>query len=166
MSGYARAQFGPAWADVDGNHCDTRDDILRRDLKHPALKDGSACVVVSGTLRDPYTGKTITFQRGVETSAAVQIDHVVALGDAWRTGAATWTADRRLRYANDRIVLLAVDGPTNGAKSDADAAGWLPPRTAYQCRYVVRQLSIKTKYRLWLTREEHDAIAAVLTHCR
>ena len=89
MTGYSRARFGPAWADTDGNHCDTRDDILKRDLRKVTFKTGSTCVIASGALHDPYTGKKIAFVRGVGTSTAVQIDHVVALADAWRTGAAT-----------------------------------------------------------------------------
>jgi hypothetical protein len=165
MKDYSREQFGPAWKDVDGNHCDTRDDILGRDLRKVVLKPRSTCTVATGTLHDTYTGKTIHFVRGVKTSAAVQIDHVVALGDAWRTGAATWTPQRRLRYANDRLVLLAVDGPANEAKGDGDAAEWLPPRAAYRCRYVARQVSIKTRYRLWLTRAEQKAITKLLDDC-
>lgn len=164
MTGYSRDQFGPAWADVDRNHCDTRDDILRRDLKQVTLKPGSACVVASGVIRDPYTGKKIRFVRGPH-SADVQIDHVVALGDAWRTGAATWTASRRLAYANSRLVLLAVDGPANEAKGDGDASEWLPPRSAFRCRYVARQVSIKTRYRLWVTPSERSAISQVLDSC-
>src|SRR5262249_55555501 len=113
MSGYSRDRFGPAWADVDDNGCDTRDDILRRDLKDETFKNAKHCIVLTGTLHDPYTGHTIHFVRGVKTSSAIQIDHVVALADAWRTGAAKWTAARRLAYANDPTVLLAVDGPQN-----------------------------------------------------
>jgi hypothetical protein len=122
-------------------------------------------VVTRGVLDDPYTGTRIAFVRGVRTSSAVQIDHVVALADAWRTGAAAWAAEVRLAYANDPQVLLAVDGPANAAKGDSDAAAWLPPRRAYDCRYVARQVTIKVKYRLWVTRAERDAIAAQLRAC-
>jgi hypothetical protein len=165
MIGYSRAKFGPAWEDVDDNGCDTRDDVLARDLKTIVLKAGDNCVVKTGTLLDPYTGTTIHFVRGVRTSAAVQIDHVVALAAAWRTGAATWTPARRLTYANDPNVLLAVDGPANEAKGDSDAAGWLPPKKSFDCRYVARQIAIKTTYDLWLTKPEHDAIAMLLAGC-
>ena len=127
MTGYSRDKFGEPWADVDHNGCDTRNDILKRDLTKEVFKAGSSCIVQTGLLADPYTGKTIDFVRGVKTSSAVQIDHVVALGDAWRTGAAKWTAKKRLSYANDRVVLLAVDGPQNEAKGDDDASEWLPP---------------------------------------
>jgi hypothetical protein len=163
MTGYSRAKFGRAWQDVDRNRCNTRDDILHRDLKPFTLKPGSDCVVVSGDLDDPYTGKVIHFVRGVATSSTVQIDHVVALAAAWRTGAATWRAHRRLFYANDPDVLLAVDGPANNAKSDSDASEWVAPK--YSCRYVAQQLAIKKKYTLWLTQAEHDRMAVVLTSC-
>ena len=163
MTGYSRAKFGRAWQDVDHNGCDTRDDILHRDLKPFTLKPGSDCVVVSGDLNDPYTGKIIHFARGVATSSAVQIDHVVALAAAWRTGAAKWRAHRRLVYANDPDVLLAVDGPSNNAKSDSDASEWVAPK--YSCRYVAQQLAIKKKYTLWLTQAEHDRMAELLTSC-
>jgi hypothetical protein len=165
MKGYARAKFGPAWQDVDDNGCDTRDDILKRDLTKVAFKGGSTCVVNSGTLRDPYTGHTIHFVRGVNTSLTVQIDHVVALAAAWRTGAAAWSANRRLVYANDRDVLLAVDGPSNNAKGDDDASQWLPPRASYDCRYVARQIAIKRKYGLWVTTPERARMTAVLAGC-
>jgi Protein of unknown function (DUF1524) len=165
MAGYSRDRFGPAWQDVDHNGCDTRNDILNRDLTNKTWKDSKHCEVATGTLHEPYTGKTIHFVRGVATSAAVQIDHVVALGDAWVTGAKAWTAAKRLQYANDPVVLLAVDGPANEAKGDDDASEWLPPRKAYDCRYVAKQITIKSKYRLWVTQAEHDAMAAQLARC-
>jgi hypothetical protein len=164
MTGYSRAKFGPAWEDVDDNGCDTRNDILVRDLKQVVFKSGK-CVIATGTLHDPYTGSTIHFVRGVATSTAVQIDHVVALADAWRTGAAKWTTARRLSYANDPAVLLAVDGPANEAKGDDDASQWLPPKKSFDCRYVARQIAIKIKYDLWLTKVEHEAMARQLGGC-
>ena len=165
MAGYSRDRFGPAWEDVDHNGCDTRNDILRRDLVRIRYRSGSDCLIASGLLHDPYTGRTIHFLRGVGTSTAVQIDHVVALADAWRTGARTWAAAKRLRYANDPLVLLAVDGPENESKSDDDASEWLPPRKAYDCRYVVKQIAIKTAYGLWVTPTEKAAMRGVLAHC-
>jgi hypothetical protein len=165
MAGYSRERFGPTWADVDGNGCDTRNDVLARDLRQVVFRAGSDCIVERGTLRDPYTGKAITFVRGVGTSLAVQVDHVVALAAAWRTGARRWTAERRLFYANDPAGLLAVDGPTNGSKSDQDAASWLPPNPRYHCRYVAKQVAIKTKYRLWVTQPERMAMRGVLADC-
>ena len=165
MTGYSRDKFGDPWADVDHNGCDTRNDILKRDLRKIVFKAGSSCLIATGTLNDPYTGKVIHFVRGVKTSTAVQIDHLVALGDAWRTGAAKWTDAKRLRYANDPVVLLAVDGPANEAKGDDDASEWLPPRKAYDCTYVAKQITIKTRYALWVTATERSAMAATLKTC-
>jgi hypothetical protein len=165
-TGYSRLQFGPAWADVDHNGCDTRNDVLRRDLKSLALKPGTRnCVVLSGVLNDPYTAVTIHFLRGQTTSTAVQIDHVVALSDAWQKGAQQLSPARRLSLANDPLNLLAVDGPSNQSKSDGDAATWLPPNKAYRCNYVARQISVKSSYGLWVTQAEHDAMARVLSDC-
>ncbi|WP_400160291.1 DUF1524 domain-containing protein [Arthrobacter sp. BPSS-3] len=165
-TGYSRDQFGQAWADVDRNGCDTRNDILRRDLTGTALKPGTHdCVVLSGTLNDPYTAAAIAFVRGSSTSSAVQIDHVVALSDAWQKGAQQLSPAQRLALANDPLNLLAIDGPTNTKKSDGDAATWLPPNKAYRCEYVARQISVKATYSLWVTQAEHDAMARVLGDC-
>jgi len=163
--GYTREQFGAAWTDVDRNGCDTRNDVLRRDLTDVTLDpDTHGCVVLTGRLDDPYTGRVIAFARG-PTSADVQIDHVVALDDAWRTGAQTWTAETRLAYANDPGVLLAVDGDANQEKGAGDASQWLPSNTGYRCVYVLRQVRIKAAYGLWVTRAEHDAMERVLDGC-
>jgi hypothetical protein len=165
---YSRGQFGAAWTDDNddpGGHngCRTRDDILARDLTDVVRADG--CKVTSGVLVDPYTGRTITFRYGQGTSSAVQIDHVVALSDAWQKGAQYWDARRRVDLANDPLNLLAVDGPTNQGKGDGDAATWLPPNKAYRCAYVARQVAVKARYGLWMTRAERDAIARVLSAC-
>lgn len=157
-SGYSREQFGQAWADVDRNGCDTRNDVLRRDLTDVTLKPGTSdCVVLSGTLADPYTGSVVRFERGAG-STSVQIDHLVALSDAWRTGAQSWPASRRERLANDPANLLAVDGRANQDKGDGDAATWLPPEHGYRCVYVIRQARVKVAYGLWVTAAERDAI--------
>lgn len=165
-TGYSRDQFGPAWSDVDRNGCDTRNDVLARDLSRDVVKPGThGCVVQSGTLADPYSGRTIAFQRGQTTSSAVQIDHVVALSDAWQKGAQGWSAARRLAFANDPLNLLAVDGPLNMAKGDGDAATWLPPNRAYRCAYVARQVAVKLDYGVWMTLAEKNAIATILGTC-
>jgi hypothetical protein len=165
-TGYARAQFGPAWADTDHDGCDQRNQVLARDLTGERFKPGTHdCVVLSGRLSDPYTGRTIAFSRGARTSTAVQIDHVVALSDAWQTGAQQLPDPRRAELANDTLELVAVDGPTNESKGDGDAATWLPPNKAYRCRYVARQVAVKARYRLWVTPAERDAIARVLGGC-
>ena len=163
-TGYARLQFGEAWTDVDGNGCDTRDDILRRDLTGIRVRSSTTgCVVVAGMLADPYTGKSIAFSKSA--AAKVQIDHVVALSDAWQTGAQNLPASTRLALANDPLNLLAVDGAANQEKGDGDAATWLPPRKAYRCAYVGRQVAVKARYQLWVTGAERDAIARVLSAC-
>lgn len=163
-AGYDRDEFGTAWADTDHNGCDTRNDILKRDLSGETFKSGR-CVVATGTLRDPYSGRTIRFVRGPGTSNAVQIDHVVALSDAWQKGAQGLDEAKREQLANDPLNLLAVDGPLNQAKSDSDAATWLPPVKGYRCQYVARQIAVKAKYRLWVTTAEHDAMKKVLDGC-
>ncbi|GLW08559.1 hypothetical protein Misp01_36890 [Microtetraspora sp. NBRC 13810] len=166
MTGYDRDEFGPAWSDVDHNGCDTRNDILKRDLEGETFKEGTHdCIVLTGTLEDPYTGKTIEFERGQDTSTKVQIDHVVALADAWQKGARNWKADRRKEFANDPLNLMAVDGPLNGQKGAGDAATWLPPRRAYRCAYVARQIDIKAEYDLWVTTAEKAAMEKVLDDC-
>lgn len=164
-AGYSRDQFGPAWADVDANSCDTRNDILVRDLTAVAFKDGGTCVVATGTLADPYTATTISFVRGKGTSGAVQIDHVVALSDAWRKGAQALTAERRTALANDPANLRAVDGPTNASKGDSDAAEWLPPNEGERCAYVTAQVQVKAAYGLWVTKAERSAMSKVLEAC-
>ena len=162
-AGYQRTQkFGEAWMDVDGNGCDTRDDMLLRDLTKPAVE---GCKVMSGTFVDPYTGHAMSFTRGNDTSTLVQIDHMVALMDAWTTGAQQLTQDQRQRLANDPTNLLTVSEQTNEQKSDADAAKWLPPFAGVHCEYAARQISVKYAYGLWVTKAEHGALAAILQSC-
>lgn len=170
-TGYSRAQFGPAWTDdvsVAGGHngCDTRNDILASDLSAITYKTGTRhCTVLTGTLHDPYTGHTISFTRGPRTSTAVQIDHVVALSNAWQTGAQQLGAAGRQNLANDPRNLLAVDGPSNETKSDGDAATWLPANKSFRCIYVADQIAVKAAYHLWVTPPEKAAMTAVLAHC-
>lgn len=171
-TGYERALFGDSWTDdvtvADGrNGCDTRNDILRRDLFDIVLKPGSnGCAVLSGILNDPYTATTVEFQRGPATSALVQVDHIVALSDAWQTGAQQLDEWRRRDLANDPLNLQATVGWANQQKADSDAASWLPPNVGYRCAFVSRIVEVKVAYGLWLTPPEHDAIARVLaTDC-
>ncbi|HEX5333459.1 MAG TPA: DUF1524 domain-containing protein [Cellulomonas sp.] len=166
LTGYTRAQFGQAWMDADRNGCDQRNDVLGRDLTGVVHKAGTHdCVVLSGVLADPYSGTTIAFTRGQTTSSAVQIDHVVALADAWQKGAQQWDAATRASFANDLANLLAVDGPLNEQKGAGDTATWLPPNNAYRCAYVARQVGVKATYGLWVTQAEQDAMVRVLTTC-
>jgi hypothetical protein len=165
-TGFDRDEFGPAWADVDRNGCDTRNDILKRDLENETFRSGTHdCIVLTGTLKDPYSGKTIEFERGQDTSMDVQIDHVIPLSDAWQKGAQRWSAAKRKEFANDPLNLLAVDGPLNSQKSDSDAATWLPPRKSYRCTYIARQIDVKAKYDLWVTSAEKNAMETILSSC-
>jgi Protein of unknown function (DUF1524)/Excalibur calcium-binding domain len=170
-SGYTRGQFGSPWTDDNdspGGHngCDTRNDILRRDLTGVVVKPGTnGCAVLSGTLHDPYTARTLRYVRGEGTPTAIQIDHVVALSDAWQTGAQQWDVAERVALANDPLNLLAVNGPTNEAKGDGDAATWLPPNKSYRCAYVARQVAVKARYHLWVTNAERGAMTRVLSTC-
>jgi Protein of unknown function (DUF1524)/Protein of unknown function (DUF2510) len=163
-AGYNRTgDFGAAWLDEDHNGCDTRNDILSRDLTK--ITKSGVCKVVTGVLVSPYTGSTISFLRGEKTSALVQIDHLVALGDAWETGAQALSQAQRETLANDPLELMAVDGRSNDVKGDKDASQWLPPNAAFDCTYVARQISVKVTYSLWVTPAEHSAMASVLSKC-
>lgn len=160
-TGYTRTQFGNGW-EVRGG-CDTRNIILNRDMTNVAASQD--CKVQSGTLNDPYTGTVIQFKRGAGTSDSVQIDHVVALSDAWQKGAQQLSPASREQLANDPLELLAVQGKANQDKSDGDAATWLPPNKAFRCQYVARQIAVKLKYKLWVSQAESDAIKSILTQC-
>lgn len=160
-TGYSRKQFGDGWGKITG--CSVREVILARDLTETKIDD--KCRVLAGTLRDPYTGRTIKFQRGPETSSKVQIDHVVALSDAWQKGAQQLPREEREKLANDPLNLLAADGSANQAKGDGDAATWLPPNKPFRCQYIERQVAIKRRYRLWVTNAEKEAMGKVLAGC-
>ena len=158
-TGYARSEFGSGWATVNG--CSTRDIIMYRDLINVVLVD--ECTVASGLLNDVYTGQPIEYTK--ENSSEIQIDHVIALSDAWQTGAQQLSAETRKQLANDPLELIAVSGKENQTKSDADAASWLPPNKAYRCEYVARQVAVKQKYTLWVKPAELDAMKNVLNTC-
>ena len=160
-TGYSREQFGGDWEKVQG--CDTRNIILARDLENEIVNE--RCQVLQGLLNDPYTGKAIVFQRGDGTSDDIQIDHVVALSDAWQKGAQQLSKEKRIELANDPLELLAVEGAANQQKSDSDAASWLPDNKSFRCQYVARQIAIKKKYGLWVTAAEKEAMKRVLSGC-
>ena len=165
-TGYTRAQFGQTWADVDRNGCDTRNDILKRDLTAEVFKERTReCVVLSGTLIDPFSGEIINFVRGNVSSMEVQIDHVVALSNAWQTGAFKLSIKDRTAFANYPLNLLAVKGRLNSQKRDGDAATWLPPFKSYRCDYVSRQIAVKIRYKLWFTAPEKEAMIRILKSC-
>jgi len=162
-TGYTRSQFGSGWKSVQG--CDMRNRILQRDLTDITFVQNNSCLVASGTLHDPYTGNTITFQRGNTTSSLVQIDHVVALSNAWQTGAQQLDAALREQLANDPLELIAVDGSANQQKGDGDAATWLPANKPFRCQYAARQIAVKQKYSLWVTAAEKSAMERILSTC-
>ncbi|NAS23142.1 DUF1524 domain-containing protein [Herbidospora sp. NEAU-GS84] len=165
-TGYDREDFGYAWADnADGiplarNGCDTRNDLLQRDGEDVEFRSGSDCVVVSMTLDDPYTGKTIDWRK--EDAAEVQIDHVIPLSYSWQMGSSRWSEAERKRLANDPLNLIPVDGSTNGSKSDSGPASWLPPVRKIRCSYVVRFAQVALKYELPVTTADKDIM---LTQC-
>lgn len=166
---FKRTRFGERWSDdvnVEFGHngCNTRDDILRRDLTEVELRRGT-CLVQRGVLHDPYTGETLAFVRGPDTSDTVQIDHLVSLADAWYKGARHWDALRRRDFANDPRNLLAVSGPANFDKAFRDAGGWLPPNVEFRCEFVARQVTVKADYQLWVSAREKDAMRRVLRSC-
>jgi hypothetical protein len=165
-TGYSRDVFGQSWADVDRNGCDTRNDILQRDLTSIVYKPRTRdCVVLSGTLTDRYSGESIHFVRGNVTSMEVQIDHVVALSNAWQTGAFQLTLAQRTALANDPLNLFAVKGRLNSQKGDGDAATWLPPLKNFRCAYVAQQIAVKAKYSLWVVAPEKAAMLNILAKC-
>ena len=161
-TGYTRSQF-PHWSDPDRNGCDARNDILKRDLTDITYKSGTRdCKVIAGQLLDPFSGKVITFS---PTKVVIDIDHVVAISNAWQTGAAYFDKAVRTQIANDPLNLLAVDSKLNRQKGDGDAATWLPPNKSFRCEYVAKQIAVKTKYKLWVTSTEKEAIIRVLSVC-
>lgn len=158
-TGYSRDQFGDGWASING--CTTRQIILHRDLVDVSMSD--ECTISTGTLQDPYTGSVINYSKS--NPSAVQIDHVVALSDAWQKGAQQLSKEQRIQLANDPLELLAVDGPANQQKGDGDAATWLPKNRAFRCNYIERQIAVKQKYFLWVTEAEKEAMVFVLKGC-
>lgn len=170
MTGYRREDFGQPWSDdvtVPSGHngCDQRSDAMRRDLLELVIKPRTqGCVVLSGRLDDPYTGQLIPYVRGA-APALVSVDHVVALGNAWQSGAQRLTAGRHRDLANDPLNLLVVSARANMSKGDQDASRWTPPAPSFRCRYAARQVAVKLAYGLRVTASERAALAAVLDRC-
>ena len=162
-TGYTRTEFYSGWPNIDG--CSLRQRILKRELGDSATLDTDKCTVLSGEFDESYTGSHLVFYEKSDLSKGLQIDHVVALSDAWQKGAQYLSAETRYEIATDPLNLLAVDSSANQGKSDGDAATWLPPNKAFRCQYVARQVSVKYKYTLWVTQAEHDAIARILATC-
>lgn len=162
-TGYSREEFYTGWPNIDG--CSLRQRILKRELGDTTILAEDKCTVLSGEFDEPYTGSHLVFYEKTDLSKGLQIDHVVALSDAWQKGAQYLSQDIRYQIATDPLNLLAVDSSANQGKSDGDAATWLPPNKAFRCQYVARQVSVKYKYELWVTQAEHDAIARILETC-
>lgn len=163
---YDRDRFGQRWMDVDRNGCDTRNDILGRDLLDPVFKERTnECKVLAGLLIDPYDGQSVEFVSGRDTSVLVQIDHVVALAWAWRHGAEHWSDDQRTAFANDPRNLVAASEHTNQEKSDSGPAEWLPPVPELRCRYVEQYVSVLAAYRLGISAADEAAARGVLESC-
>ncbi len=163
-TGYEREKFSDGWGNA-ANGCDLRNVILKRDLRAIKTRADDPCIVEQGQLVDPYTATTISFRRGISTSSKVQIDHVVAVSDAWQKGAQSWSYEKRNRFYNDPLNLLAVSGSANAQKGDSDAASWLPSNKTFRCEYIARQVSVKRKYQVWVTTAEKAAMLRVLKSC-
>ncbi|BCO37008.1 HNH endonuclease [Mycobacterium heckeshornense] len=169
---YRRAAFGDAWDDdndAPGGHngCDTRDDILNRDLVDKTYVSIKRCpeAVATGTLHDPYTNATINFQRGARVGQSVQIDHIVPLALAWDMGAYAWPYPQRLRFANDPANLLAVSGQANEDKADSQPALWMPPNTAFWCQYAVQYIAVLRGYALPVDQPSADVLRRAAATC-
>lgn len=161
-TGYTRDQFGAGWATrPDG--CTTRQTVLRRDLANVKLLAADTCIVLAGRLNDPYTGAAITAK--TTNIDDLEADHVVALSDAWQKGARTLPPTQREVFANDLLNLQTTIGAVNASKGDGDAATWLPPNTSYRCPYVARQIAVKARYNLSVTKAEKAAMLRVLSRC-
>ncbi len=156
--------FGPAWADVDRNGCDQRNDVLHRDLTDVEVREGTqGCVVIAGVLDDPYTGRTVPFEKA--DAAEVPIDHVVPLAAAWVQGADGWSADQRRAFANDLASLMATTRSENSAKGDSTADEWVPADASYGCSYATVVVTVKASYSLAVTPAESGALQSLLATC-
>ncbi|MDO4753338.1 MAG: HNH endonuclease family protein [Candidatus Saccharibacteria bacterium] len=158
---YSREEFYGSWPTVDG--CNLRQKIIKREFGDSAVLDG--CNVVAGEFDEAYTGEHKVFKTKEEIFKGIQIDHVVALSDAWQKGAQYMDKAVRYEMATDPLNLLAVDAKANQGKSDGDAATWLPKNKKFRCQYVARQVSVKYKYKLWVTEAEKNAIHDILMTC-
>ncbi|WP_326593835.1 HNH endonuclease family protein [Streptomyces sp. NBC_01294] len=156
-SGYNRDLF-PHWSTVSGS-CNTRETVLKRDGVN--VGQDSACAAVSGSWYSEYDGATWT------AASDLDIDHVVALAEAWRSGASSWTTTKRQQFANDltRPQLIAVTDNVNQAKGDLDPGKWLPPRTAYRCAYARMWVHVKQHWGLSMDSGEKTALVNILNGC-
>jgi len=158
-SGYDRALFQPqAWADLDGDGCDTRAEVLIRDSRSLAeVQPG--CSVARGDWLSIYDGYS------TPDPGELDIDHVVALAEAWRSGADGWPNERRLAFAQDEDNLIAVTAATNRSKSDRDPAVWQPPNRDSWCAFAQRWTSAKVRWGLTADPAEVNAVRVMLGTC-
>ena len=160
-SGYARELF-PHWKDLDGNGCDTREEVLIRDSQTKAQVDPFGCVVVAGDWLSPYDGARWSDKGNVD------IDHVVALKEAWDSGAWAWTTSQRTLFANDLSdprTLLAVTDSVNQSKSDKDPSNWLPPLASYHCTYISDWVAVKARWKLSMDQSEYGRVKKLVDSC-
>lgn len=162
-TGYAREKFYTEWPLING--CSLRQHIIKREFGEHFTLNKDNCNITSGEYDEPYTGEHKTYPTRADINNNIQIDHVVALSDAWQKGAQNLSAAERYEFATDPLNLLAVDSTANQNKSDSDAATWLPSNKSFRCQYVARQVSVKYKYHLWVTQAEYDTIEKILEHC-
>lgn len=156
--GYSRELF-PHWDDIDDDGCNSREQVLKRDSVTPPQVDPYKCYVVAGDWVSPYDGKRINDR------TEAHIDHVVALKEAWDSGAWAWTTAQRRAYANDtsdRRSLVVASASSNTAKGEKDPSNWLPTRTSYVCTYVTNWVAVKARWKMSMDRSEHGRIRNVL----
>ena len=159
---YQRDLFGGGWIDADGDGCDTRAEVLIAESLTPAQVDPYGCAVTAGDWLSSYDGYTTT------DPTELEIDHVVALAEAWRSGASQWDSPRRLAFANDLdepSALIAVTASTNRSKSDRDPASWQPPSTASWCGFATAWVTVKVRWALTADQAEVDALRNMLAPC-
>jgi len=158
MTGYSRDKF-PHWITPSGTTCNTRESVLKRDGTN--VVTDSSCAATSGRWYSPYDGATWT------AASDVDIDHIVPLAEAWRSGASSWAQSRRQTFANDtnNPQLIAVTDNVNQAKGDQDPASWSPPLQSYRCTYAKMWVRTKDNYDLTVQQSEKDALTAMLGTC-
>lgn len=168
---YDRDAYGEAWADVDHNGCNQRDDVLMRDVVEGTVtvgsQDGCDHDVLAGAWRDPYTGKLLRFDdlKDLVQAQSITIDHLVPLAEAHRSGADTWDSERRMLFANDLANLLAVDGGANSSKGDQDPANWEPPAVVW-CDYALVWVQVKSEWDLGVDSVERAVLQRRLSSCQ
>ena len=158
-SGYDRELF-PHW-DYVRDDCDVRDLVLIAEARSGPTT-GRTCPVGRGTWFSEFDGVT------VRDPSSLDVDHMVALAEAWASGARAWTTAQREAFANDLGYsgsLIAVTASSNRSKGDQDPSEWLPPRTSYRCTYVSDWIAVKWRWRLSIDRTEHSALRVLANGC-